>query len=74
MATSLLAHLSWPELLRRWSGEAIENGDDIGLTVKAAARASGWIGTPLVWDSALARLMTPDRLEHLLTAAREPAS
>ena len=54
MATSLLAHLSWPELLRRWSGEAIENGDDIGLTVTAEARASGWIGTPPASASAVA--------------------
>jgi hypothetical protein len=54
MAASLLEHLSWPELLRRWSGEAIGHCADIGLTITAGARASGWIGMPPASASGIA--------------------
>jgi hypothetical protein len=42
----LLEHLSWTELLRRWSGEAIAHADSIFLEVTPGMRASGWIGYP----------------------------
>lgn len=54
MPASLLEHLSWAELLRRWSGEAIGHCDHIGLAVPAGARASGWIGMPPASASGIA--------------------
>lgn len=42
----MLEHLSWTELLRRWSGEAIVHADSIGLELTPEMRASGWIGRP----------------------------
>jgi hypothetical protein len=42
----LLEHLSWAELLRRWSGEAITHAGSLGLEVTPGMRASGWIGLP----------------------------
>jgi hypothetical protein len=41
----MLEHLSWTELLQRWSGEAIAHADEAGLDVTAEMRASGWIGS-----------------------------
>jgi hypothetical protein len=42
----MLGHLSWSDLLRRWSGEAITHADATGLAVTPQMRASGWIGAP----------------------------
>jgi hypothetical protein len=42
----VLGHLSWRELLWRWSREAIRHAEDIQLTVTAQMRSTGWIGAP----------------------------
>lgn len=41
---AVLDHLSWPELLRRWSAEAIEYAGDIRLAVTPEMAQGGWIG------------------------------
>ncbi|HTU76604.1 MAG TPA: SMI1/KNR4 family protein [Trebonia sp.] len=42
----MLEHLSWTQLLQRWSGEAIAHADDVGLAVTGEMHPSGWIGAP----------------------------
>ncbi|GAB3274797.1 hypothetical protein [Kineosporia babensis] len=44
MPRSLLSHLSLRSWLERWSQEAIEQAEAIGLNVTDEMRASGWIG------------------------------
>lgn len=42
----MLEHLGWTDLLRRWSGEAIEHADAVDLQVTPEMFASDWIGGP----------------------------
>ncbi|MBL7521502.1 SMI1/KNR4 family protein [Frankia sp. CNm7] len=49
----MLGHLSWRELLRRWSRDAVRHAEDIGLALTAEMRSTGWIGGPPAGAGAL---------------------
>ncbi|MBT0768664.1 SMI1/KNR4 family protein [Kineosporia sp. J2-2] len=58
MPRSLLTHLTLRTWLERWSQEAIDQADAIGLEVSEGMRRSGWIGAAPVGQATIARTET----------------